>query len=1281
MKCLLSVVNLTCFLIGTTLLISLQTNGQQHVHSTTDALLDRTIQELHYDSALLLLNHFSKAKPQDQNFHELYSLGRINFETEKFQKCISYCQLALTKIDATTERKHVTRTNFLIIESYLNLNQLNKAEAQLEQLESKSPYFDKKRDKAALNLIKAILLSKKNKLAKASDLLAQTKKAIISLNDTTLIIKFKLLSGDLASINANHPKAFRFYQEARELSLNSLNKYLLGVAYHKLFQSSIRQDTNKYITSFLSNKYPVGAMIDYHQELITTRHFKEENHVINEYYSPLYTEKINCLAIDKNDIIFSGSDVGLAEYRGERGRTIRMSKDKAYSNATHVLQIDKEGTAFVGGRDYFGFIKYNEQGQPLVHFLHETLPKSIDFDEVNHICFIDDKVYFCSSHYLIEWHNNRLKVHKTHSQFNPFSVNNKLWVWKKHTGLLHLNEEGFSPVENGAAFSKVIVKNIISITPTKFMIITQNSGVIIYEKGKIQLLQTKLNSYLKSKTINCAIPIENHLIGIGTNTGILIIDKNGKLKHEFNKENGLFDAQVNGLFYDKQQSIWAALKTGICRIEYPNPLINFSDDNGLEDVCINSIEEFNDRLYLATDKGLKYLPNLYHETNNQEFLSIHELKTPLFSTVADINGKCRSMLRVDNSLFISTSSGLFEINSEFNTIQHNHLNTTFIHQPKSDSSRLYVGLSNGLAYMEYQDGTWKFQKQFSGFDEYVNSLAEDVNHGISMGTKNGICRFTPHDEKFKIYPVKKNTYQIIKILDRLFGQTETGPFPTFVPSKDSFDLSPIFDTNVFGAPQKDFNFFFQTDRAGNHYFVNSVYEDRYYIIDQNNDTLYSDENLPFWSKKIREMGASHVMFHDQLNRLWLGFQNGDLYRYDGRIKQSLKQPYKAFIRKVLINDSLLGKVNDTNQAIQEKINYANNQVKFWYSALAPNHKNSNEYWTWLEGFEPKPLGKDSWSSVTHEQYNNLSEGRYVFHVIARNHLKQLSEESLYKFTILPPWYRTQWAYLVYIALLVLVIAQFIQWRNQKKLIRIREQQNQEMKIKYEKENREKEKEIYQMQTAQMQLKALRSQMNPHFTFNAMAAIQNLILKEKKQEALQSISDFSMILRKTLDHSDFMYISLKEEIDFIQSYLDVEKLRFESKLESNIELTPNIQPEVVFIPSMIIQPYVENAVKHGLLHRKSHGKLWIKFRLEANILYCTIEDNGVGRAAASKAKFQFRNGIQHTSKGMSITEKRLELINNLSDSKVFLQIFDLVDENNEPKGTRIELTIPINQNQN
>ncbi len=230
-----------------------------------------------------------------------------------------------------------------------------------------------------------------------------------------------------------------------------------------------------------------------------------------------------------------------------------------------------------------------------------------------------------------------------------------------------------------------------------------------------------------------------------------------------------------------------------------------------------------------------------------------------------------------------------------------------------------------------------------------------------------------------------------------------------------------------------------------------------------------------------------------------------------------------------------------------------------------------------------------------------------------------------------------------------------------------------LKAETEKQNAIMELLDHKRKTAEAQLKSLRLQMNPHFLFNSLNSIQQIILAGDEKVATLYLSKFSRLLRLVLTHSDKDKVTLKEELEMLTLYIELESLRFKESFKYEISCDENIDADEIKIPTLLIQPFVENAIWHGLLHKEGSRSLYIKLTEDSaeNIL-CIVRDNGIGREASKKINVQ----NNYASKGIAVAEERLKAYNNqhLLKSKVLIE--DLADINGKAAGTKVTMTLPL-----
>lgn len=210
---------------------------------------------------------------------------------------------------------------------------------------------------------------------------------------------------------------------------------------------------------------------------------------------------------------------------------------------------------------------------------------------------------------------------------------------------------------------------------------------------------------------------------------------------------------------------------------------------------------------------------------------------------------------------------------------------------------------------------------------------------------------------------------------------------------------------------------------------------------------------------------------------------------------------------------------------------------------------------------------------------------------------------------------------------------------------------------------------------ELEQKALKAQMNPHFIFNSLNSIQQYVMEKDTIGANKFITAFSSLIRQTLDFSTRHEITIQEELQYLATYLELEKTRMEDKFIYSIQVSDAVSSGEYCIPPMILQPYVENSIRHGISYRRDkEGKIVINVSKENNKLICTVEDNGVGRLVAGQ--FKMRESFGRQSRGMSVTADRIEMMNKNSRQKIELMVQDLIDQNNEPLGTRVTVSFPV-----
>jgi tetratricopeptide (TPR) repeat protein len=243
-------------------------------------------------------------------------------------------------------------------------------------------------------------------------------------------------------------------------------------------------------------------------------------------------------------------------------------------------------------------------------------------------------------------------------------------------------------------------------------------------------------------------------------------------------------------------------------------------------------------------------------------------------------------------------------------------------------------------------------------------------------------------------------------------------------------------------------------------------------------------------------------------------------------------------------------------------------------------------------------------------------------------------------------------------------------------IQLLKRKNERLKLQRELEVRqlegEKKQTELQQRASELEMQALRAQMNPHFIFNCLSSINKFILKNESQAASDYLTRFSRLIRRVLTNSQLSTIPLSDEIEMLKLYLDMERLRFDNSFDYNIVYANAIEPDTIYIPPMLLQPFCENAIWHGLMHKEGQGKLGIEMSTQNGELHCVIADNGIGRSKAAELKS--KSGEKQKSFGLKITTERLALFNNEKDSKSYYNTEEIYDDQGAIAGTKVKLVI-------
>lgn len=453
------------------------------------------------------------------------------------------------------------------------------------------------------------------------------------------------------------------------------------------------------------------------------------------------------------------------------------------------------------------------------------------------------------------------------------------------------------------------------------------------------------------------------------------------------------------------------------------------------------------------------------------------------------------------------------------------------------------------------------------------------------------------------------------------------------------------------------------------------------IIDKRNglrntrvDNIVTDNRGRLWITNFHTLicydpaDSSFAYFDEQNGVRNAGFTVGQgILTHDGNIifcnngllivNTNIPLPRKQLYPRVSINriyDD--GGFDLLDPSVPVKLDYDNGKISFYYLA-------NNLFATSRFFYRYKMDNVDTgWQQATknNQVTYNLNPGKYVFH-IQTSYIESDWQDADNKIFIIvsPPWWQKWWFRIIVIAFVGAIV--FFLFRRRIAAIRTKASIRQQM--------------------AELEGKALRAQMNPHFIFNSLNAIQELIVTENYNASYQYLSKFSKLLRLVLNNSEKNFIPLSDEIEMNRLYLELESLRFKQSFHYTINTDEHTDTETTMFPSLLLQPFIENAIWHGLMHKEGDKKLSISFSTDNDIMSCVIEDNGIGREKAAGIKAQKLGSHHFASKGTELAQQRVQVLRQTGLTATSIETKDILDTDGSVKGTRVEIKIPLNKTVN
>jgi hypothetical protein len=768
----------------------------------------------------------------------------------------------------------------------------------------------------------------------------------------------------------------------------------------------------------------------------------------------------------KNDWMYFANNKGLLEFDGNRWSLYPI---RNYTNVRSLYYDEQSDKIYAGAFNEFGYYERNEVGILQYHSLIDKLNlKERNFNEIWHINKIENAIFFQGDKEIFRYKDNKIVRFSFQNKIDYSSViENSLIISSIQDGISFLNGNLFMKFPNSEILKNKKVCAILPLDKNKILFVTDLNGIFMFNGDKIEPYKTDLDAFLSENQVFSAT-IRGSKIAFGTvRNGLVVKDLHDNSTIFSNTFSGLQNNTILSIAFDRKDNLWLGLDKGIDYVIINSPIYDLFGNSQLFGAGYSTLIK-NNILYLGTNQGLYTTP--YPVLNSPKPLDV--------KLIPRMQGQVWSLSLIDNTIFCGSDHGAFIVNgNEVSQIQG--VVGTWGFRPLRNKPDCILGSSyQGFFILKKIAGKWQFSNYLIGFNESGGMFEEDIEGHIWFSHwMKGIFKLTMNDslnrfEKTEFFGISKgfpsnrdNT--LYRLKDELVFSTQNGFFKYNSKVKRVEKDSKL--EKLFGVPPHSMRLS-ETEKGdiwcSSYSFIGAAFvqKDKNYIVD----------SLSFGTLKSKLIsGFEHFNFLNDSNII-VSTEDGFSWLNLSKISKRSK-PFKVSIRNVLLTnegDSIVSgyqAIQNSNQI--PEFNFNHNSIRFEY--IAPEFRNeaSVTYSYLLENFDNK---WSTYSTFNQKEYTKLKKGTYTFKVRARSLLESETVETTFRFIILPPWYESTIAFVLYIILfiiLVLKLLQVIKARSErgaremevKKEIELKEQE-----IRFETDAKEKRKEIIELKNQRLQ---------------------------------------------------------------------------------------------------------------------------------------------------------------------------------------------------------------------